>query len=210
MRKLLKILGITVGFLIMIILIGVFTYKRNYYKERDKIKEELELLNGVTVVDIWGHKDLTLEEINALIKIEDHGQIIITNLNKNDYSYPEYVSIPYIDGFSFTTFECAGRLGIGSSINIGEKSVLGKKIGIKFNSHLDVINSFDTILSFVKSLPQYPDLGHYFDDKGNELFIMVQRDKEPNTQDPLFNLIGIDDYFKYAETLDWKNKDCIN
>ncbi|WP_010665442.1 hypothetical protein [Marinilabilia salmonicolor] len=209
MRKIFKISISSIGVIIGLILVGLIIYRLNYYKERNKIHRDLDKLPGVKVIEIWGHPDTKLEEISALIDIEKKGQIVITNLNKDDYNYPEHVSIPYIDGYKFKSYNCDKILGISSSISIGSNDILGKKIGLLFNSPIDIINNYDTILRFVNSLPKYPDLGHYFGDNNEELFLKVQSDKEINTKDPLFDLVGIENDFEFAKTLDWTNKKCI-
>ena len=209
MKKAIKITGIIIGVIILTILLGLLIFRLNYYKERNKIERELNNISGVKVIKIWGHPDVRLEEISALIEIKNKGQIVITNLNDNDYSYPEHVYIPYIGGYKFKTFGCNNRLCISSNIAVGENDLLGGEIGLIFNTHVDVINNYDTILNFVKSLPLSPEIGHFIANDDEELFVVTKKDNQINTNDPLYDLIGVENDFEFAKTLNWTNKKCI-
>ena len=209
MKKMLKIGAIVIVVIVLTILIGLIIFRHNYYRERNKIETELQNITGVKVIKIWGHEDTNLEEISALIDIENKGEIIITHLNVNDYSYPKHVYIPYIGGYKFKTFKCDKGLSISSNISIGENDLLGREIGLRFYSHIDVINNYDSILNFVKSMPQSPEIGHFIGDNDEELFVLIKRDKQINTKDPLYDLIGVKDDFEFAKNLNWTNRKCI-
>ena len=208
MKKIIKILILIIIDIALLILTGHAIFNYFYYKEKNTIAAELEKLPGVRVIKIWGHHDVKLEEVSALIEIENKGKLIITNLNKHDYSYPNHVYIPYIGGYTFKTFGCKNTMSIGSGISIGKNDLLGKRIGLAFKSHIDVINQYDSILNFVKSFPQYPTPAHFIDDE-DELFVIVKKDYEINTNDPLYNLCSIEDDVEFAKTLNWSNKKCI-
>ena len=94
-----------------------------YYKEMNQIKDELNNLENVEVVNIWGHRDITLEEISARIRIEGKGEVVLANLSSDVFNYPNSVKILEIGGYSFTSFSWNG--GVGPSINIGIKGELG-------------------------------------------------------------------------------------
>ena len=80
LKKILKyfliiILGITVTFIL---------YETVFYKvELFKIKYKLSNINDVEVLKIWGHDDITLEEIAAKILIKNKGQIVLNNLSSH-------------------------------------------------------------------------------------------------------------------------------
>ena len=101
-----------------------------YFREMNSIKDELNEIEGVDVVDIWGHEDITLEEVTARLRVKGKGEIVMYGLSKDVFSYPTRVPITEIGGYSFTTYTCTGFIGIGSSIDIGKNTPLGDSIGI--------------------------------------------------------------------------------
>ena len=58
-------------------------------------------------------------------------------------------------------------------------------------------------------MPQSPEIGHFIGDNDEELFVLIKRDKQINTKDPLYDLIGVKDDFEFAKNLNWTNRKCI-
>mgnify|MGYP001372962846 CR=1 FL=1 len=208
MKKLLKILkwtGISLFGFVGLILLTYIIYNNFFYnKEMNQIRDQLNELENVEVINIWGHKDITLEEITARLKIDNKGEIVLYGLSKDVFNYPKSVSVSEIGGYSFTWFSCNG--GIGSNINIGLESEIGKKIGLQFNSVRDVVENYDKILNVIDSLKQSPNLNHFIS-VNSESYLLVER-KNSKDQDPIFNLLGIDNKFEFAKTLKWTREDC--
>ncbi len=195
-----------VAFAMIIVLgfTGIFVYKHFfYYKEMEAIKSDLNQMKNVEVVNIWGHEDITLEEVSARIKIANKGELVLNNLNEGDFGYPDYVSIMEIGGYSFTHF--SGNGGIGPSIDIGTNGDLGKLIGKRFNNVKDVIDNYDLILSAIKNLKTSPDI-NYFEDQNSESYLLIEN-KDSKDQDPIYNLVGIENKFEFAKTMTWKRQD---
>jgi hypothetical protein len=202
--KALKIFLISIAGLIGLILLGVFVYNHFFYeREMNQIKDKLNRIENVEVVNIWGHKDITLEEITARLKIDTKGEIVLYGLSKDAFNYPKSVSVSEIGGYSFTWFSCNG--GIGSNINIGQESEIGRRLGIQFNSVKDVVENYDKILNVIDSLKQSPDL-NYFISENSESYLLVEW-KSSKDQDPIFNLLGIENKFEFAKTLKWTRED---
>ncbi len=200
------ILWILISFATVIVLCiaGFFIHKYFfYYRELEAIRADLNKIKNVEVVDIWGHEDITLEEVSARIKIADKGELVLINLNKRDFGYPHHVPILEIGGYSFTHF--SGNGGIGPVIDIGMSGDLGKLIGKRFYSVREVIEQYDQILSVVQNLKSSPDI-NYFEDDNSESYLLVEK-KHSKDQDPIFNLLGVENKFEFAKTLTWKRKD---
>lgn len=183
-----------------------FGYGRYYYREMRQIKNELNEIENVEVKNIWGHDDLTLEEISARIYIKNRGEIVLNNLSKDVYDYPNRIVISEIGGLSFTHFSCVNSIGIGSSIDVGKNSKLGKLIGKEFKTIKDVVKNYDLILNTLKNLKQTPEL-NYFESENEEEYLIIQKVKSKD-EDPIFNLVGAENAFEFAKTLKWKNCDC--
>lgn len=92
---------------------------------------------------------------------------------------------------------------IGSSIDVGKNSNLGKLIGKEFKTVKDVVKNYDLILNTLKNLKQTPEL-NYFESINEEEYLIIQKVKSKD-KDPIFNLIGVEDAFEFAKTLKWKN-----
>lgn len=168
----------------------------------EAIKSDLNQMKNVQVVNIWGHEDIALEEVSARIKIANKGELVLNNLNEGDFGYPDYVSITEIGGYSFTHF--SGNGGIGLSIDIGTNGYLGKLIGKKFNAVKDVIDNYDLILSVIKNLKTSPEI-NYFEDQNSESYLLIEN-KDSKDQDPIYNLVGIENKFEFAKTMTWKRQ----
>jgi hypothetical protein len=178
---------------------------KKYYREMNQIKKELNEMENVEVVNIWGHHDITLEEISARIKIKDKGEMVLLNLNPDDNKYPDRVAIREIGGYSFTSFSC--NSGIGSSIDIGTKGDFGRLIGIEFNTVKDVIDSYDLIFETVRTLKISPESNYFGFEKSIEHYIFVHNGVSKD-QDPLFDLVGVFSLAEFSKNLEW-NKNCF-
>lgn len=209
LKKILKWIGIlAVAFVALWIGLIVWFYW-GYYDELNQIKKELEIIEGVSVINIWGHEDIELEEISARISIKNKGTIVLNNLSKDSFDYPAYVSISEINGKSFEIFTCGfGSEGIGSTLNIGTSSCLAQDINKEFKLPKDVIENFDLVEAIIDSIPRYPNYKHYIFGK-KEYFLTVYQQKSAD-QDPIFNLIGIENRFEFATKLNWQNEGCFN
>ena len=69
------------------------------------MKNKLNNIPNVEVIDIWGHKDITLEEITARLRVCDTNEIVMANLSKDVFNYPEDVFINEINGYSFIVYQ---------------------------------------------------------------------------------------------------------
>ena len=61
------------------------------------MKNKLNNIPNVEVIDIWGHEDITLEEITARLRVCDTNEIVMANLSKDVFNYPEDVFINEIN-----------------------------------------------------------------------------------------------------------------
>ena len=163
------------------------------------MKNKLNNIPNVEVIDIWGHKDITLEEITARLRVCDTNEIDMANLSKDVFNYPEDVFINEINGYSFIVYhaDCG-------YFNLGTKSPLHKDFGLTFYSPEDVIQNIDSIYNFVKSLKVYPEINYFCDTTAKtEMYLHVINEKSKDV-DPLFSLFNIKEKIEFANTLEWK------
>jgi len=208
MKKNLRILKrvlISIGGLLGCLIIAFIVYEKVFYeREMNQIKKELNKLENVEIVAIWGHRDITLEEITARLRIKNKGEIVLYDLNPFLFTDPHRVSIFEIGGYSFTWFSCNG--GIGSGIDIGTQGELGHLINKEFKTVKDVLDNYDLIVETIKSLKMSPEINH-FETENSESYLLIHNEKNLD-KDPIFNLVGIENMFDYAKTLKWNKSDC--
>jgi hypothetical protein len=179
---------------------------KKYYREMNQIKAELNKMENVEVLNIWGHHDITLEEISARLKIKDKGEIVLHDLNSTDNYYPKRVHISEIGGYSFTVFHCNG--GIGSTLDIGTEGSLIHLFKMEFNTVKDVIDNYDLILETVCTLKTTPEV-NYFSWNNRwaiEEYLFVHK-KTSKDQDPIFVLVDTFPLREFAKNLEW-DKNC--
>lgn len=192
------------GLIVSLIIAYLVYFKIFYVQEMNEIEDDLNNIENVEVVNIWGHQDLTLEEISARISIKNKGEIVLYGLSEDSFDYPKWIPITEIGGYSFTSFSCNG--GVGSNIGIGTENELGKFIGKEFNSVKEIVENYDLIIERIESLKMSLELNHFENNK-NESYLLINKDITTD-QDPIFNLLGIENKFEFAKTLRWSNPDC--
>lgn len=203
--KMLKWTAISIGSLIGCLVIAYLIYDNVFYeRELNQIKADLNTIENVEVIDIWGHKDITLEEISARLKIQDKGEIVLYGLSEDAFNYPQRIPMIEIGGHSFTSFSC--NCGIEPSADIGTTGQLGHLINKEFKTVKEVVDNYDYILEKIKTLKSSPEINHFETEK-TESYLLVEKEKSED-QDPIFNLVGIDNKFEFAETLTWNKSDC--
>lgn len=150
-RSILKWFLVAILGFIALVYIGNFIYSEFFYeREMNQIKEKLNQIKQVEVLDIWGHQDLTLEEVTARLKVQNKGEIVLYGLSKDAFDYPESIPIVEIGGYSFTQFYCHG--GMSFNLNIGTKSNLYALFNQELKNVQEVIENYDYILDQVKTL----------------------------------------------------------
>ncbi len=207
--KVLKWLLLLAGGLVLTLALIALGYKHLFYEaEMRCIQSELNSIPGVEVINIWGHQDITLEEISARIRVEGKGEMVLANLSKDEFRYPDQVILISIGGFSFRTFYCSKHDGFGSSIDIGTGSYLGRRLGLEFQSPQDVISQYDFILEFIESLNRAPEPNRVQgDDYEAFLFVagIASRDG-----DPIQDLFDADSMYEVGRKLPWTDSTCFS
>lgn len=132
--------------------------------------------------------------------------MVLNNLSKDVYDYPQRIDISQIGNYSFTEYSYNG--GVGHSIDIGtgtEGAALNQLIGVQFNTVSDVIKHYDRIYQVIDSLSHYPELNHFVTD--NYEFYLLIKDENAKQQDPIYYLCDVESDFEFARTLTWERND---
>lgn len=171
----------------------------HYYDEMNSIKRRLDALDGVTVTNIWGHRDIGLEEVTARLRVEDHGEIVLCGLSQDVFDYPESVGITEISGLSFVVFDADY---VSYALDIGAKGAVGRFFPYAFTTEADVVEHYDDILTTIRTWPTYPKMLHFESADGREIFLAVFPGSRQD-HDPIYDLEHADNLLKLREQLPW-------
>ena len=194
-----------VVFLCLIIYILFFVVKIKFFRdfELKSIEKKLSNIENVDVVNIWGHDDITIEEISARVRLKDKGEIVLCNLSDDVKNYPEDVYILEIDGFSFDIFY--DKNGSGTTyLNLGTYSDFYERFGIKFFNEKDVIDNYDLIVTYLNTLKHLPNVNHFKDELNREEHFVLVKNSKQRDIDPIYNLLNLDEKIEIAKRLNWQ------
>ena len=210
-----KVIKIFLIIFVLIILIPIlfFTIRSVFFYEYElnQIKSDLNKIEGVSVVDIWGHNDLTLENIGARIKIKGKGEMVLLDLSSDANDYPNSVIISEIGDYKFRSFSCFDyedkgyHKGLGFAIDISKNSEIGRQIGIEFKNPKIVIENYDNILKAVESLEKVPRW-NYYKSKKREIYILVYQNE--NDLKALLEKHGVNNLADFQHTFNFENPEC--
>ncbi|MEO6078338.1 MAG: hypothetical protein ABIQ86_00960 [Steroidobacteraceae bacterium] len=77
-----------------------------YYREYNRVKEQLAAIPGVTVIDSWGNIDLTFEDIWAHVRLRGRGDLAFWGLTERSFSSSRNLALNGIDRYSFRWTHC--------------------------------------------------------------------------------------------------------
>lgn len=203
-RKIIKILFIGIGIGIVIYFLSVFLFfgssQIGYKKEYNQIKEKFNNIDTVKLLNIWGNKDLTYENISIRLEIENRGIISLLNLSEDCYNYPVSVDIGEFNGHLFFGYYCDSNFAYSHSLDIGTTGYLSHYFENEFNTPEEVISRYDEIWEIIQdSIPAYPVFGHYFNSRGGEAYICTYDSS-----------LRFDEIIKSEKTFSWTNEVCID
>lgn len=188
-------------FSIISLIVFAFLYTTVFYRlELYYIKYKLSNIENTKILNIWGHDDITLEEITARILIENKGEIVLANLSDDVKKYPQKVIINEIGGYSFDGFYDYGQ-SFSSYLDVGKNSDFYNKTKIEFNNEKDVIQNYDTILNYVKNLNLSPNINKI--DDGKDRYYLLVNNQRKKDLDPIYELYEVDNKVEFAKKLDW-------
>lgn len=138
-----------------------YSCKAGYKRELNKIEESLNSINNIEVLGIWGNNDISIEEVSARVVINNNVELVLANLSKDVYNYPNSVYISKIGDYTFSTIQ-ENQPILSFNIDLGSSSSLGKTLNIHFGKPEDVVIHYDKILELIDSLPHSPNNFKYF------------------------------------------------
>src|SRR5687767_14697239 len=108
-----------------LISLSIFLYRchKDYYREYNIAKAELNKIDNINILNIDGNPDLTLEDIYATIRLNSGDTLTIYNLRREDFTSTNSISIARLNNWEFHSTGCTsgGHWG-GGSIDVGQNS----------------------------------------------------------------------------------------
>ena len=194
-----------IAFLCLIIYVFFFVVKIKFFRdfELKSIQKQLSNIENVDVVNIWGHDDITIEEVSARVHLKNKGEIVLSNLSDDVKNYPEDVYIGEINNFSFDIFY--DKNGSDTThLNLGTSSDFYERYGIKFFDEKDVLDNYDIILSYLQTLKHSPNINHFKDELNREEYFILVKNSKQRDMDPIHNLFNLDEKIEIAKRLNWR------
>ena len=192
---------------IALFIVWLLNFSCGYFIEKMYMTCKLKKTPNVKVVDIWGNEDLDLEEIGVRLIVNDTNEIVLHYLSKDVFDYPRTVYISEINNKKFVPFYPDDY---GWCLDIGTESIIGKELGMVFNTPADVIQNIDKIDSFFNNLKPAPNLNYFCDSVFKKQMYLGIEYKKGDDSDPLYVLYDYDNKMEFAKSLDWKDFETIN
>ena len=200
MKTIKSVVKISLFSIISVIAIVVL-YTTIFYKaELYYIKYKLSNIENTKVINIWGHEDVTLEEITARLLVKNKGEIVLANLSNDVKNYPQKVIINEIGGFSFDAFYNYGQ-SFSSYLDIGKNSDFYNKTKIEFKNEKDVIENYNSILKYVQNLNLSPNVNKIVTNSDKYILIVNKLNKQDI--DPIYVLFEVNSKIELTKKLDW-------
>jgi hypothetical protein len=162
---------------------------------------KLNRIPNVEVINIWGNEDTYLEEISALIKVNDKHEIELNYISKDVFDYPNNVYISQLNGCHFYPYKASEPW---YKLNIGTQSDIAKLLGLTFHTPKDVIQNIDSIYNFVKILKVYPEINYFCDTVAKTEMYLQILDERTIGIDSIYSFENYFNRSKFAKNLDWK------
>ncbi len=202
----------------MLIVVGVVAialavYRWHYYKELRTVRDELNNLEGVEVIGIAGHHDITLEEIHATINIEGKGLMSIYGLKPNyQFEYKNNISLWKLGDYTFDKLSCftgsgKGSVGFGSSLHFTSDNLYGHKFKRPILNVKDLIASYDEIKMVLDTMPHFPKWYHTIENRKEE-FLAIIENSSREYLGAFDALARTDSFINVQKHLPWKDSTC--
>lgn len=206
-------IGIGLAVIVGLIVIVLATHQWYYYKELRTIRDELNSLEGVEVLSIAGHHDITLEEIHATIMIKGKGLMSIYGLKPNyQFELKNNISLLKLGDYTFDKLSCftgfgKGSVGFGSSLHFTSNNLYGYKFKRPILNVKDLIKSYDEIKSVLDTMPHFPEWYHKASNRKEEFLTIIENSSREH-QGAFDALVRTDSFVNIQKHLPWKNSTC--
>jgi hypothetical protein len=141
--------------LITFVSVLIFKCRKEYYKEYNVVKNEFKKIDGIEIVEINGHQDVTLESIYATIKLRNGNTIGFLSLTEDDFKNPSSISVSHINQWQFNGISCLGN-GNWNFLDIGKNSIFPEIRNLNLKNIQDLIGHFDELNQVVNRISVSP------------------------------------------------------
>src|SRR5258705_4193829 len=146
---------------IFVTVVSILWYKCNqdYYAEYNDVKSELKKMNGVEVIKLWGNEDIELEDIYAVMRLDNGDTLRFSSLGKwsFDPANSHGLTITQINNWKFHSTGCTsgGHWG-GGGLQVNKNSEYDQIKELHLRNVHDVITHIDKLKNIVKNISIHP------------------------------------------------------
>lgn len=173
-----------------------------YYSELNAVVAEFRKMPHVELVEINGVDDLFLEHISARIRVQEKGEMVFFNLDRDSFRGAKHLRLcsvgPYtirVEGEGYVgVFEAASGKPVrsqffGGDADIGPNGEFAKMFPFQISTIQSAVDRYDDIYYLISGWPQKSAKGHFRDAKGTEFYYYietneVQQAAAPNAASP--------------------------
>ena len=147
-------------------------------------------MEGVSLIDAWGHEDLTFEHIGAEIEVAEKGRVRFSELSSSSFTSNPRICLEKIGPYHFI-YRGNGYMGVnnietnepmisefmGSSIDVGKDGWFAGFFSFQIQSVQDVIQRYDEICEVISQWAIFPKEQNFISPDGVEIWISVKKVK---------------------------------
>ena len=188
-----KKLGVSIGALLIFLGVPVFWIWYSfigpgYYAEFNDIKTSFSDMEGVALIDAWGHEDITFEDIGAVVEIAGKGRITFVQLSPDSFLSTPKICLQSIGPYQFE-YNGTGYAGVkkyetgepmisqflGSSIEVGEGGWFEGFFPFKISKVQDVIERYDEMCEVISQWPVSPEKEYFRYEDETDIWFSVKK-----------------------------------
>ncbi|MFL2480106.1 MAG: hypothetical protein ACJ0K4_11215 [Verrucomicrobiales bacterium] len=152
-----------------------------YWAEYKDIKAELEKISELEIKELGYNKDITLEDIWAVLHVKGKGDLTVYGLTRESFEEPKRLGLGAIGGFDirFTgkqfmevTNEAGDRESIKSDVSGYAITIIGGAFSEMFPSDIknvqSLVKNYDGVLEVVSKWPDADNKKYLQSETGNE------------------------------------------
>ena len=160
-----------------------------YWAEYKDIKAELEKIPELEIKELGYNKDITLEDIWAILHVKGKGDLTVYGLTRESFEEPKSLGLGAIGGFDIrfrgkqfmeVTNEAGDRESIKSDVSGYAITIIGGAFSEMFPSDIKnvqgLVKNYDVVLEVVSEWPGPEQKKNLKDGKGNEYNYYTLRD----------------------------------
>ncbi len=158
-----------------------------YYAEINAVRERLEDIPGVEILELDCVEDITIEHISGRINIAGKGEVTLFNLSEDSFRHSESIRLRSIGPYDLRV-ESEGYVGVyesatgnpvrsefyGGDADIGPAGEFASLFPFEIATVQAVVARYDDILRIIAAWPVESNKAHFKDRTGTDYYYYVE------------------------------------